>query len=267
MGRWISAILRKMFGIFGRKADGLEEDPDVIAATYDNSIKKSGQNYQQTKNAVAKLMGIEESKKAELNSTTAEIDRLDRVKNGAAAKAKTRVAELQRQGLTAEQIKNNAEIIKHQSAFNNASTSLMKAMERSKDQSLVLERLQVNLARMKVSLETMQRNQQNLQQEKQEAIADVVTAQEFDKVNDLMSGIAVDTTDKDLQAAREARKNVSNRARLGAELLGVDSKISDAEYEQAGLAVTNGGEFDALIGLDTPKVEKPNLDPARLPES
>lgn len=266
MGRWLSAIFRKMFGVFGRKAEGLEEDPDVIASTYDNSIKKSGQNYQQTKSAVAKLMGIEESKKADLNNTTSEIDRLGKVKAGAAAKAKARVALLQSQGLNSDQIKSDSEIIRHQTAFNQATGSLDKAVYRSKEQGDVLERLSVNLARMKANLEKMQRNQQNLQQEKQEAIADVISAKEMEKVNELVSGISTDTSDKDLQLAREARKNVSNRARLAAEIGGIDATASDAEYEQAAMAASSGGEFDALIGLDAGPV-KPVLDPARLPES
>lgn len=266
MGRWFSALLRKIFGIFGRKADGLEEDPDVIAATYDNSIKKSQDRYRTTRDAVAKLMSIEDKKRQQLNTLTAEIDRLGRVKSGAAAKAKARVQELQAKGFTPDQIKADAEIIRHQTAFNQADAELNKKMASSKDLSEVLERMQGNLARMKANLESMQRNAESLKTEKQEAIADVVSAKEMQTVNDLVAGISSDTTDKDLEAAREARRNVSNKARLASELAGVDASISDAEYEQAAMAASAGGEFDALIGLET-KADTKTLDPARLPES
>ena len=211
-------------------------------------------------------MGIEEKKKLQLNALTVSIEKLTKVKAGSSARAAALVKQMQAVNAAVEQIKANPEIIKAQAAFNDASAELAKKLEESHKKEEDLKSLQVNLARMKANLQSMQRNAASLDEEKQETIADVVSAKEQAMVNDLISGVSQEGTDQALDRAREVRRNVTSRAKLTAELADLESGASGEEYAAYAAGVESDNEWAALIGLETkPAAEK--RDPAKLPDA
>jgi phosphate uptake regulator len=265
MFRILRAIWNKIMGMFGGVSEGIEEDPDVIAATYDASISKSRDRLTTVKQAVAKLMGIEDTKKSQLNALTTTIEKLNKVKAGSAARATSIVAAMKAQGASDEQIKGNPDIIRAQAAFNDASADLAKKLAESKTKETELHSLQGNLARMKADLQSMMRHAESLGAEKQETIADVVSAKEQAAVNALLSGVSREGTDQALERSREARRNVTNRAKLASELAGLEAGAQGNEYAEYADSGAADNEFAALIGLESKSKEK--LSPAQLPDS
>jgi len=264
MIRYLRALWYFCTGRFSAAAEALASNEYVMAATYDAAIEKSGNRYQTVRNAVAKLVGIEQERVAKIKLLTEKFEKLEKVKQGAAGKAKILAQQLQAQGQTIEQIKSNPEYLKHMAAFQNAATSAKDAETEIQQIEAELDNQRKQIAQYKIQLQNMQRSQKDLQEEKNAAIADVAVAKEMQAVNDVLNGVATDTTDKDLDAARKARQHAKASAQITAELAGNDAQLAEDEYLHFAADNDASSEFDALIGL----TEEPsgNFDPAKLPE-
>lgn len=264
MFRYFRALWYFCTGRFSAAAEALASNEFVMAATYDASIEKSQQRYNTVRNAVAKLVGIEQEKVAKVKTLTEKFQTLEKVKQGAAGKAKSLADQLKAQGVPVDQIKKNPEYLKHMAAFQNAATSAKDVENDIQSLENELEGHRGQISQYKIQLQNMQRSNKDLQEEKQEAIADVAIAKEMQAVNDVLNGLTEDTVDKDLVAARKARQNAKAKAHITAELAGNDARLAEAEYIDFAANNDASSEFDALIGL-TEDTET-SLDPAKLPE-
>lgn len=272
MYRWLRAIWRMCFGWIGSKADALQENEHVMSATYDASIEKGQERYKRTKESIARLIGIEETKVQKVKNMTAEVETLEQVKAGATNMAKAVVAKLKKEGKTQQEIENHPEYLKCMAGFQDAASSLEDREKQIEDTEKEIAESKVELARLKADLQSMQRRNQKLGQEKEEAIADVQIAKDKEAAVEGLQGIGVDTTDKDLAGARKARQNAKNRARVATEIAGTDATSAQNEFLQFAQSTKAHSEFASLVGLDTEDKEeaapeKKNLDPAKLPES
>lgn len=267
MFRYLRALWYFVTGRFSAATQALASNEYVMAATYDASIEKSEKRYHTVRNAVAGLVGVEQSKVQKVQSATEKLIKLEKVKEGAAAMAKTLAAQLKAQGKTNEEIKKNVDYLKHMAAFQNAATS-------SKDLETEIQTLETELdthrsqiAQYKIQLQNMQRSNKSLQEEKQAAIADVAISKEMEAVNNVLNGISGDTVDKDLIAARKARETAKAKSKISAELAGNDAQVAEDAYVNFASQNNASSEFDALIGL-TDDEEQVDLktNPAKLPE-
>lgn len=267
MFKYFRALYYFMTGRFAAAAEALHSNQYVMAATYDKSIEKTGDRYNSLRNALSKLIGIEQDKVERVKSLSSKLIQYEKVKVGATAKAKDLANKLKSEGQTIEQIKANPEYLKHITAFQDAASSAKDTETEISEIEKDLEVQKKQISVYKVQLQQMQRSKKQLEEEKQEAIADVAIAKEMQKVNDIISGVAEDTVDKDLASAREARKQAKNKAHIAAELSGNDAEAAQAEYINFAAEHDVTSEFDALIGLvEEPKKEEENLNPAKLPE-
>lgn len=264
--RLFRALWNKFWGWVTGKAEGIEEDADVIAATFDASIAKGKARLDKTKQAVAKLMTIADKKQLQLNTLSKSIEKLTQVRSAATAKATSIVETMKAQGVTAEQIGSNPDVIRATKAYNDAGAELSRKLAESKTKETELHTLQDNLANMKANLQSIYRNADSLREEKEGAVADVITAKEQAMINDLYSGVSREGSDQALERAREARRNVVSRAKLTTELAGLEAGAQGDEYLQYAESVAANSEFAALIGLETKPVSE-KLSPAQLPDT
>lgn len=264
MFKYFRALWYMVTGRFSAAAEALQGNQYVMAATYDASIEKSEERYHTVRNAVAKLVGIEQDRVEKIKTLSEKCERLEKVKAGAAGKAKALAEKLKGEGKSAAEIKQHPEYLKHMGAFQNAATSLTEAEGDIEELEVELEGHRKNIAQYKVQLQNMQRSAKDLKEEKQEAIADVAIAKEMQAVNDVLSGVAEDTVDKDLQAARQARKDAKAKAKITAELAGNDAALAEDEYVNFASSNDASSEFDDLIGLTDNDAS--DFDPAKLPE-
>ena len=275
MFRLWRAFWAKVQGFFGRKADAMQEDPDVMAATFDRAIDKKEANFGTVKNAVATLVGMKTKKIKEIEELTGKVDKLSKIKAAAQAKLKARaaqiVAECKAAGITdkaavQQKLAADPEYVKHQGTYNDMSSSLTDSNEDIERKRAKLEDIERKVATHKAQLQQMQRNIENLSETKVDAIAQTQLAKEMEEVDAVLAGVATTQEDKDLQAALAARDRAVARAEVTSELAGNDAQLAEDEYLEYANQIEANSELDALIDLDSMLADGNDLDPAQLPE-
>jgi hypothetical protein len=264
MMRYFRALWYFVTGRFSAAADALQSNKYVMQATYDAAISRGADRFTTVRDAVAKLMSIEQTRVEEIKKLGVDAERLNKVKSGAQVASQRRINDLRSQGKAKEEIVQDPAFLKHQAAFKDASSSLEHLEERIADKEKDLKERQEQIAQYKIELQRMQRQQQTLKEEKHEALADVAIAQQMQGVNDVLAGIAEDRTDKDLAAVRDARQAAKAKARISAELTGNDAQRAESEYLNLAAKTEADRELDAL--LDWGDEAKPELKDAKIPE-
>lgn len=243
MGRYLKALWYMITGRFQAAADALQGNKYVMSATYDKSIAKSAERFKTVKDAVAQLIAIEQDRVESIKSLSSQVEDLSRKMNGAKIAMQKRIDALKEEGLSKEQIEKDGDFIKHRGAFMDMKSTVTEKENRIADMERDLEERRKQIATYKTELQQMQRQQASLKEEKQEALADVAIAQQAEAINSVLAGISADTTDKDLQAAREARKAAKAKAQITAELAGNDANLAESEY----LNYTSEHEADSQL--------------------
>jgi hypothetical protein len=243
MFRYLKALWYAITGRFTAAAEALQSNKNVMRATYDQSIKKSEERFQTVRDAVAELMGIEQTRLQEIKALQDKEEKLEKVKKGAHAAMQRCIKQLQGQGKSKEEIQADGDFMKHHAAYKDASSSLEEVEARLDEKETDLEQRRKQINQYKLELQKMQRAAKELKEEKHEALADVAVAQQAQAINDVLAGIAEDSTDKDLQAAREARKKAKAKAAISAEMAGSDAEFAENEY----LELAAGSEADAEL--------------------
>lgn len=264
MIRYIKALWYMITGRFSSATEALQANKHVMSATYDKSIGKANARFNTVKNAVAELMSIEQTRLQEIKDLQAREAKLEKIKAGSQAAMQRRLNSLKKEGKTKEEIVVDAEFLRHQSAYKDASSSLSEVSARCDEKEVDLEERQNQIATYKSELQSMQRQQAALKEEKSEAIADVAVAEQMDSLNSVLAGISEDSTDKDLAAAREARKKVKAKAAITTELAGNDSKLAENEYLDLAASSEVDDELNNLLDWGGDSDSK--LDDAKLPE-
>ena len=277
MFRLIRSIFSMISGWFGAKADSMQENVHVMSATFDAAINAKSTNFETVKNAVATLVGMKSNKTKEIKNLTEKIEKLSRIKVAAGAKLKQRaqaiVVKCQSEGITDKaqvqsELSKDPEYLKHQGAFNDASSSLSEATEEVARKESELEGFEKKIATHKAQLQQMQRNIRNLSEEKHDAIAQTQLAKEMEAVDAALAGVATTQEDKDLQAARAARDRAVARQEITSELAGNDAQLAEDEYLAYSNAIEANNELDDLIDLDSMlgSGTEAGLNEAKLPE-
>lgn len=266
MLRLLRAIWGFCFGWMGSTSQSLEENKHVMAATYDNAIESRKTRYETVKSAVAELMGVCQERTLQVKELGKRITTLTGIKEGAQAAMQKRVDTLRGAGKSKDEILGDTEFLKHKAAFEDASSTLTEVKARFDEKDGDLKAKEKQIAQFKAELQQMQRQNDSLREEKQEALADVAIAQQQEAINATLNGIPQDTADQDLQKARDARKRVSNRAKISAELAGNDAKNAESEYLQYAEKNKANKELDSLLNWGDETKKEETLTPAKLPE-
>lgn len=157
MRRYFRALWLFVTGRFSEAAKALQSNQYVMAATYDQSIKRSNERFETVKNAVANLITISDERKVEIKGLGEKVSRLTKIKVGAQGAMQTRINHLLTQGLTKEQIETDAEFIKHKAAFLDVSSTLEETTKRMDEKEDDLKERLALVERYKVDLQSMQR--------------------------------------------------------------------------------------------------------------
>lgn len=266
MFRYLRALWLFMTGRFAAAAEVLQQNRYVMEATYDASIKKTEERYHALKDALANEIRIEESKKNKIVALSKECEALSETKEGSAAKGRAHAQALVAHGTSTDQIKVDSEVVRCKTRYEEVVSTLSQKeteIHRLEDE---IKQKRATIEKHKTDLQAIQRNRSALEQEKGEAVADVAAAREEEETNNMLSGMAQDSTDKDLAAARKARENAKARAKVSSELAGADATRTDDEFRQFAKSSKSSSEFDALLGLDNGQKVAQATEPAKLPE-
>ncbi len=266
MWKYFKALMYVVTGRFSAAADALRSNKYVMGATYDKAIDTSADRFNTVKSAVATLMAQEQTRVQEIKTLQAKEKRLGGIKTGSLAAMKRVQQELLNAGKSKEEIVQNGDFVQHQAAYKDASSSLEEVSARCDEKESDLVDRQAQIATYKAELQRMQRQHQNLKEEKSEAIADVEIAKQMASVNDLLTGIAESSVDKDLAATREARKREVAKSKISSELAGNDARHAENEYLQLAAGSEVDAELDGLLNWDGDAEKAAPMGDARLPE-
>ena len=259
LGRLLRSIGYLFTGKMDKAGEGLRSNPDVIKANYDRIVREKRSRINTYKDAIAGMIAQEESKKQRLTALVDEIQKLEQLKAGAAAKAR-KVA--QSHGGNVEAVKTDPEYLKCSAAFKDFSSTLAEKQDRAAEIEADLEGLVTNVAGHKTQIQSLMRELDKLKEEKHDAVADVMSAQEEKQLADMMTGLAEDRTGEELRELRELRNKAKANARISREVAGLDTKKAEDDFLAYAQADAAEDEFDALIGLSaeadgTPQVSEP----------
>jgi len=250
MFRAIAKLFRAVgYLLIGRIDDArqaLSMNPNVIRATFDNVIDEKRKRIQQYKDAVAAMIAQDEKKKAELKRQSEEAARLQQLRDGALAMARSIAG---RHGGDAEAVKQDADYLKCQSSYKDFSSTLAEKEARCRELEEDIKTLDGSVANHKTQLEALLRELERLQQEKHETVADILTAREEKEVSDMLAGISQDRTSQELQDLRDLRQQARAGARVSRELAGVDTQRSEQEFLKYATQSAADSEFEKLVGL------------------
>lgn len=272
IGKYFRALGYLVTGRIDRARKELSTNPHVVRATYDRIVREKKDRIQQYKDAVAKMIAQQEKKSARIKQLTDDVTRLEQLKEGAAAKARLLVKELQGQGLAMEQIKQHPEYIKCMTAFNDFTSTEKEKSEHIVELEGDVAELGQSIDGHKVQLQQLLREIDKLKEESAQAVAEMITAKEEEEIADMISGISEDRTSQELAEMRELRQEKKAQARVAREMAGTDTMRQEAEFLEYARTSSSTDEFDKLIGLaestDTesaPAAEAPRSEP-KLPE-
>ncbi|MCP4645450.1 MAG: hypothetical protein GY851_33715 [bacterium] len=272
LGRWIKAVGYLMTGQIDAARRTLDTNPHVVRAKYDQIIREKTSRIHHYKQAVAGLIAQQETKVGKIRSLSEEVDKLERLRAGALAKAKMSVEKLQASGKTMDAIKTDEDYKRCLAAYNDFSSTLAEKQERIAELERDIEGYRERIGDHKVQLQSLLRDLDKLRSEAADAVADMITAKEEKEIADTISGIAKDGTAEELQRMRQLRQEVKAEARISKELAGTDSRAQEAEFLEFARQSAGSDEFDELIGLahtagqETPDADVGDSEKSSLPE-
>lgn len=249
LGRWIKAVGYMLTGQMDAARRILDTNPHVVRAKYDEIVREKTSRIHQYKQAVAQLISQEQRKVSKIKELTADVERLERLKAGALAKAKQTTEKLKASGQSLEQIKADEDYQKCLVAYNEFNSTLAEKQARITELESDVSGYSKTIADHKVQLQSLLREIEKLKSEASDAVADMITAQQEKDIADTLSGIAQDGTAEELQNLRNLRSEVKAEARVSKELAGTDTKAQEAEFLDYAAKSSASDEFDALLGL------------------
>jgi len=266
IGRWFKAVWYKLTGAMDQARRGLDTDPHVMRAKFDEIIKGKVNQIHTYKQAVATLIAQQEKKMAKVKSLTNEVQKLENLKAGALAMAKQAVAKLQGEGKTNEVVHADPNYKKCLTAYNDFAATLTEKRDHIKDLEGDIGEYDDSIANHKINLQQLQRDIEKLKSEAADAVADVITSKEETELADMINGISKDGMGKELQNLRDLRHEVRAEARISREMAGTDTKVQEAEFLEYARSNTATDEFDALLGMaeGTEGAETAASEPERL---
>ncbi|MFN3166674.1 MAG: PspA/IM30 family protein [Phycisphaeraceae bacterium] len=272
IGRYFRALGYLVTGRIDAARRAVSANPNVVNATFDQIIESKRKSVQQYKDAIARLIVQHEAKMSKIKTLSDDVNRLEQLKEGAAAKARTVVAEMKANGATIEQIKSGEDYQTCMAAYNDFSTKINEKSDHIAELEADVKEMDQTISGHKIQLQQMLREIENLKEEQATTVAEIITAKEEAELNDMLSGISADRTSKELSDMRQLREEMKAKAKVSKELAGTDTKVQEAEFIEYATKHKANDEFDQLIGLageaDTTEAATPEerTGESKLPE-
>ena len=266
IGRWLKAVGFLLTGQIDSARKALESNPRAVRARYASVIQDKTNRLHDYKQAVAGLIAQQERKLGTVRDLSQDIDRIERLKAGALAKARFTTETLKEEGVSLEDIKNNADYQKCLAAFEDFKTSLREKRARVEELESDIEGYRDSVANHKAQLQELIKAIDKIKTESHEAVAEVITAQQEKEIADTLTGISADGTEDELQRLRQLRQEARAEAKISRELAGTDHKAQEREFLEYAAAAVDSEEFDSLIGL-AEEVDRQEITPEEPQES
>ena len=230
IGKYFRALGYLFTGRIDQARRTIQTNPHVVRATFDRVITEKKERIHQYKDAVSRLIANQEKKSYRLKQLSEEVNRLEQLKEGAAAKARITVNELKGQGKDLAAIKQNEDYQQCMAAYNDFSGKITGHTEQIADLESEINELSGTIGGHKVQLQQLLREIDKLKDESSATVADMITAKEEAEIADMISGISEDRTSQELAELRDLRAESKAKARISREVAGTDTKVQENEF-------------------------------------
>jgi len=247
IGRFFKAVGYLFTGRMDKYRETVMKNPQAMRAAYNDVVAEKKGRIHQYKEAVAGMIAQREKKKARLQQLTADIERLERLKAGARAKAQKRVNELKAQGADRAAVKSDEAYVKCSTAFSDFSSTLAEKESRVGELEADVKGYDQRIQEHKLQIQSLLRDLGKLKEEREDAVADVISAQEEQEVADMLTGLSQDGTAAELDSLRDIRARAKAEAQISKELAGTDTRAQEEEFLEFARQSSAADEFDALI--------------------
>ncbi len=247
IGRFFKAVGYLCTGRMDKYRETVMKNPQAMRAAYNDVVAEKKGRIHQYKEAVAGMIAQREKKKARLQQLTADIERLERLKAGARAKAQKRVNELKAQGADRAAVKSDEAYVKCSTAFSDFSSTLAEKESRVGELEADVKGYDQRIQEHKLQIQSLLRDLGKLKEEREDAVADVISAQEEQEVADMLTGLSQDGTAAELDSLRDIRARAKAEAQISKELAGTDTRAQEEEFLEFARQSSAADEFDALI--------------------
>ncbi len=268
--RFFKAIWYTLTGRAHESADRMMENPEAVRGAYEDIIRDKQGNIQRYKAAIGQLIALVEQKNSAVKKLTDEVSNLEELKTGAIAKAQQTAADLQKEGLAPEEVKQHVEYTRCVTAYQEFNSNLEERTARITELENEIESAQADINSHKIQITTLHRDLDKIKSEQSEAVADLITAREQEEIADMLSGISTDGASAELSRMREIREKAKGRSKVAQELAGTDSKSEEQEFLAAARSTSASDEFDTLIfgaqETDTKTETETETEPAKKTE-
>ena len=245
--RFFKAIWYTLTGRAHESADRMMENPEAVRGAYEDIIRDKQGNIQRYKAAIGQLIALVEQKNSAVKNLTNEVSNLEELKTGAIAKAQQTAADLQKEGLAPEEVKQHTEYTRCVTAYQEFNSNLEEKTARITELENEIESAQADINSHKIQITGLHRDLGKIKSEQSEAVADLITAREQEEIADMLSGISTDGASAELSRMREIREKAKGRSKVAQELAGTDSKSEEQEFLAAARSTSASDEFDTLI--------------------
>ena len=249
IGRYIRALGYLITGRIDAASKELSRKPYSVRATFDRVIEEKTKRIKQYKEAVAGMIAQQEKKINKVKQLTKELNKLETLKEGAAAKARSVVKEFKEKGRSMEETKSDEDYMKCLGAFNDFSHTIEEKSTHVVELEVDVNEIGGNIKNHKIQLQELLRDIDKLKEEASATVADMITSKEEESIANIIAGISEDRTSKELQEMRDLRIEGKAKARISREMAGTDTKQQEAEFLEYARANASTDEFDKLIGL------------------
>lgn len=246
IGRLCKAFIYLITGRVDDARKALMLNPNVVQANYDEIIQDKTSRLQTYKKAVAGLITQQEAKMQKLKDQTADANKYEQLKAGAAAKAKNIVTQI---GNNPEAVRSNTEYQKCQAAYRDFTSTLEEKQKMIVELEHDVNGLTTQIETHKTSINSLLREIDRLKGEKHEAVAEIISSKQEKEIADMLSGVSEDRTAKELQELRDVRAQARAEARVSREVAGVTAKQSEAEFMGFATNSKADSEFEKMVGL------------------
>ena len=198
-----------------KQTDRLMENPEAVREAYEDIIRDKQGNIQRYKNAIGQLIALVEQKKNSLKGVTDDIDKFEQMKAGAIDKKKDTANELQKAGISDEEIKQHPDYVRYVTSYNDFQSTLEEKNARVAKLEQDIERAQHDIESHKLQITGLHRDLGRIKTEQSEAVADIITAREQKDIDNMLSGISMDDTSAELARIQEIREKAMERSKVG----------------------------------------------------
>ena len=193
----------------------LMENPEAVRGAYEDIIRDKQGHIQRYKQAIGQLIALVEQKKSSLKGVTDDIDKLEQMKAGAINKKKDTANELQKTGISDEEIKQHPDYVRCVTSYNDFQSTLEEKNARVAKLEQDIERAQHDIESHKLQITRLHRDLDRIKTEQSEAVADIITARGQKDIDNMLSGISMDDASAELARIREIREKAMERSKVG----------------------------------------------------